>query len=88
MYVPADRGTHGGPERTLVPTRAPKSPVAARMRDKLATVAGRTLYALRKSPVEPVFGQIKEARQFRRFALRVVIKVWGEWRLICLRKIC
>jgi hypothetical protein len=58
------------------------------MRDKLATVAGRTLYALRKSPVEPVFGQIKEARQFRRFALRVVIKVWGEWRLICLRKIC
>ena len=34
--------------------------------------------------VEPVLGQIKEVRGFRRFALRGLRKAWGEWRLICL----
>jgi hypothetical protein len=34
--------------------------------------------------VEPVFGQIKEARGFRRFLLRGVQKIRGEWRLVCL----
>ena len=33
--------------------------------------------------VEPVFGQIKEARGFRRFLLRGLAKVRGEWSLIC-----
>jgi len=31
---------------------------------KLATKPGRAVYALRKKIVEPVFGQIKEARDF------------------------
>jgi hypothetical protein len=34
--------------------------------------------------VEPVFGQIKEARGFRRFLLRGKDKVAGEWSLICI----
>jgi len=34
--------------------------------------------------VEPVFGQIKEARGFRRFLLRGLVKVQGEWALACL----
>jgi transposase len=84
VYIPPDRGAHGAPERASAPTRAPKSPVAAAMREKLATAAGRALYALRKSVVEPVFGQTKEVRRFRRFALRGLIKVCAEWRLICL----
>jgi Transposase DDE domain len=34
--------------------------------------------------VEPVFGQIKEARGFRRFLLRGLAHIRGEWRLVCL----
>jgi hypothetical protein len=34
--------------------------------------------------VEPVFGQIKQARGFRQFLLRGLAKVQGEWALVCL----
>ena len=37
----------------------------------------------RKVIVEPVFGQIKEARGFRRFLLRGLDNIRGEWRLVC-----
>ena len=40
------------------------------MRHKLKTEAGRAVYKMRKAIVEPVFGQIKEQRGFRRFSLR------------------
>jgi transposase len=55
-----------------------------RMRRKLQTKAGAAIYARRKAIVEPVFGQIKQARGFRRFSLRGLIKVQGEWALVCL----
>jgi transposase len=55
-----------------------------RMRAKLDTESGRVVYARRKTIVEPVFGQIKEARGFRRFLLRGQAKIGGEWRLVCL----
>jgi hypothetical protein len=34
--------------------------------------------------VEPVFGQSKEARGFRRFLLRGLENIRGAWRLVCL----
>ena len=55
-----------------------------RMQRKLQTRAGRAVYAARKTMVEPVFGQIKEARGFRHFLLRGLTKVRGEWALVCL----
>jgi hypothetical protein len=33
--------------------------------------------------VEPVFGQIKQARGFRQFLLRGIDNVKAEWALIC-----
>ena len=54
------------------------------MQAKLKTTAGRAVYARRKAIVEPVFGQIKEARGFRRFLLRGLAQIRGEWRLVCL----
>jgi Transposase DDE domain len=36
-----------------------------RMRRKLQTKVGKAIYAARKCVVEPVFGQIKQARGFR-----------------------
>jgi transposase len=54
------------------------------MRQKLSTEAGRSIYKMRKAIVEPVFGQIKEARGFRRFSLRGLDNVRREWKLVCL----
>jgi hypothetical protein len=43
----------------------------------------RSRYRLRKQIVEPVFGQIKQARGFRQFLLRSIDKVKAEWAMIC-----
>jgi len=51
---------------------------------RLKTKAGRSIYALRKQTVEPVFGIIKSAMGFRQFSLRGLQKVTGEWALVCL----
>jgi len=70
--------------------RCPKGPLPKdatrvdRMRRKLKTKAGKAVYAARKAIVEPVFGQIKQARGFRQFLLRGIEKVRGEWSLVCL----
>jgi transposase len=55
-----------------------------RMKRKLQTKVGKAIYATRKTIVEPVFGQIKQARGFRQFLLRGIEKVRGEWALVCL----
>lgn len=61
----------------------PPEPLAA-MKHRLATKDGKTLYALRKSTVEPVIGIIKSVMGFRQFSLRGLQKVKGEWNLACL----
>ena len=53
------------------------------MRAKLRTPRGQELHARRKQIVEPVFGQMKEGRGFRRFLLRGLSSVQGEWSLLC-----
>jgi len=50
---------------------------------KLRTPDGRAIYARRKVIVEPVFGQIREGQDFRRFLLRGMEKVRSEWALVC-----
>ena len=55
-----------------------------RLAAKVRTPEGRALYARRKVIVESVFGQIKEGRGFRRFLLRGLDNMRGEWRLVCL----
>ncbi len=63
---------------------APDAPAKEQMRYKLASPKGRALYKMRKAIVEPVFGQIKEARGFRRFSLRGLDQVHAEFSLIAL----
>jgi len=58
--------------------------VKEQMRRKLLTERGRSVYAKRKSVVEPVFGQIKQARGLRRFSLRGLENVSAEWKIWCL----
>jgi hypothetical protein len=81
MLVPPDSRPQL-PGGALSPT-APRHEVAFRMRQVLATEQGKARYALRQSTVEPVFGQIKEARGIRRFRLRGLLKTNSEWKLIC-----
>ncbi len=66
-----------------LPPNAPNNADALRMRERLGSETGRALYARRKATVEPVFGQIKEARNIRRFRLRSLKKAACEWKLIC-----
>ena len=54
------------------------------MKRKLTTLRGKEHYARRKAIVEPVFGQIKQARGFRQFLRRGLDRVSQEWTLICL----
>jgi hypothetical protein len=54
------------------------------MAHRLATKAGRAVYALRTQTVEPVFGIIKSIMGFRQFSLRGLRKASGEWNLVCL----
>lgn len=58
-------------------------PLTRAMRDKLKRAGWRSRYRLRKQIVEPVFGQIKQARGFRQFLLRGIEKVTAEWAIIC-----
>ncbi len=73
-----------GPPAGAEAASADEATAKAEMRAKLRTECGRAAYAKRKQTVEPVFGQIKERRGLRRFLLRGLAKVTGEWTLWCL----
>lgn len=64
------------------PEKPVRDPRLVAMREKLQTEEGKKEYAKRKQTVEPVFGVIKSALGFRRFLLRGIEKVEGEWSLV------
>jgi transposase len=80
-YIATGRQRHQAPEAEVT---EPPATAQERMAAKVRTPAGRALYARRKVIVEPVFGQIKEGRGFRRFLLRGLDNIRGEWRMVCL----
>ena len=63
---------------------APPATATERMAAKVRTPAGKALDARRTVIVEPVCGQSKEARGFRRFLLRGLANIRSAWRLVCL----
>jgi hypothetical protein len=84
-YVATERQKHGEHREPCPKGPLPQGATRVdRMRRKLKTKAGKAVYAARKAIVEPVFGQIKQARGFRQFLLRGIEKVRGEWSLLCL----
>jgi len=83
-YISTRKQKHG--ERPGPCPRGPLPKTATRvdrMSRKLHRKVGAAVYAMRKAIVEPVFGQIKQARGFRQFLLRGFEKVQGEWSLVC-----
>jgi len=90
LLVAPDRQKHGpevlgatGPSVENLPGLSPTPSATQAMRAKLHTPQAHALYRMRKAVVEPVFGQIKEQRAFRRFLLRGLDPVSAEWKLIC-----
>jgi hypothetical protein len=83
-YISTRKQKHG--ER---PGPCPRGPlpktatIVDRMARKLQAKTGAAAYAARKGIVEPVIGQIKQARGFRQFLLRGFEKVQGECSLVC-----
>ncbi len=77
-YIATGRAKHPGDAKRRI-----TGPLTNAMRDKLKRAGWRSRYRLRKQVVEPVFGQIKQARGFRQFLLRGIEKVRAEWALIC-----
>jgi transposase len=81
-YIATARQKHGSKSATAKRSAKPGS-LLARMTTRLRRAGHRSRYRLRKQVVEPVYGQIKEARGFRQFLLRGIEKVKAEWAMIC-----
>jgi transposase len=85
LYIATGKKKHGETRKSCPRGPLPQNATRVqRMKRKLQTKAGKAIYAARKTIVEPVFGQIKQARGFRQFLLRGIEKVRGEWALVCL----
>ena len=95
-YLSEDNLTAEGPDRLIAtgkawklrrsdPTSGPPpqdaTPIQA-MAHRLRTPDGAALYALRQHTVEPVFGDVKHLRGFRRFSRRDLAAVDAEWKLV------
>jgi len=84
-YIATEKTKHTDPVSKCPRGRMPKDlTVKQKMSRKLRTKKGRETYSKRKSIVEPVFGQIKQARGFVQFSLRGLEKMRGEWAIVCL----
>jgi transposase len=83
LYVATGQDKHGVAVESSSDPPPPEASPQEAMRRKLRSADGRAVYKMRKAIVEPVFGQIKEQRNFRRFSLRGKQNVRREWRLVC-----
>ena len=81
-YLPPGRARHGE-AHAAGRRRLKNTPLMSVRAEKLKRAGRRSRYRLRKQVVEPVFGQMKQARGFRQFLLRGLDQVRGEGAMIC-----
>lgn len=84
LHIATGRQKHREPLEPADGLPPEDASVKEAMQHKLRTEAGHAIYKMRKAIVEPVFGQIKERRGFRRFSFRGLYKARLEWKLICM----
>ncbi|RMH17305.1 MAG: IS1182 family transposase [Gemmatimonadetes bacterium] len=86
-YISVSRQRHGPAPPEVADALEPDEPEdptpKEKMAAKLESKKGREMYKKRKTTPEPVFGQIKEARRFRRFSFRGLVAVRHEWNIVC-----
>ena len=84
IFIATGKHKHG----EIAPSPRGRAPKVITPREQVArtlpTRRGRKVYSRRKTIVEPVIGQIKQARGFRQFLRRGLEKVGEEWALVCL----
>jgi transposase len=80
-YIAVGRKTDDGKLGTLPRTEAQEA--RWQMHQKVCSLEGQAIYALRKIIPEPVFGLIKRVMGFRRFSMRGLDKACAEWSLVC-----
>jgi transposase len=86
-YISDHRERHNLPWDERFKTQPPcpqDADAVTAMAHRLRTTEGKAIYAKRKSTVETVFGILKEVMGFRRFRLRGLDAVQGEWNLVCM----
>ena len=84
-YIAVERESHSVELQELLASPDPPGQDAhevEKMKHRLKTPTGRTIYAERKCTPEPVFGIIKSVLGFRQFSLRGIEAVDGEWNLV------
>jgi transposase len=83
LIPPAKHGRQGKPRKDGRPSASRSDGLRAAMTAKLQSEDGKVRYAKRKQTVEPVFGQVKDARGARRFMRRGLAACTAEWKLLC-----
>lgn len=84
-YIAVERERHSLKLQELLASPDPPgqdAPEVEKMRYRLKTPTGRSIYGERKCTPEPVFGIIKSVFGFRQFSLRGIAAVDGEWNLV------
>jgi transposase len=83
LVWPAKTGRTGKPRKDGQPSESKSDGLRAAMFAKLQSEPGKACYAKRKQTVEPVFGQLKEQQDARRFTRRGLRPCEAEWKLLC-----
>jgi transposase len=83
LVWPAKTGRTGKPRRDGKPSASRSDGLRAAMLTKLTSETGKACYAKRKQTVEPVFGQLKDQQDARRFLRRGLAACEAEWKLLC-----
>lgn len=83
LYISvAKHGRRGRQRKDGKTSEATTTPLVEAMKARLATPQGRRYLRIRKTTVEPVFGQTKHARGITSFTRRGLVAAEQEWQLI------
>lgn len=75
----AKHGRRGQPRKDGQPAQDKTSHLVEAMKAKLDTDTGRAMMRIRRTTVEPLFGQTKHCRQITRFTRRGLAATHAEW---------
>jgi len=79
----AKHGRRGKPRKDGQPSASKSDVFVAELKAKLKSDRGGEMMRMRRTTIEPVFGQIKDARGARRFSRRGLDAAQAEWQLLC-----
>jgi hypothetical protein len=84
LFIPvAKHGRRGKPRKDGLESGSKTDHLVVAMNKRMGTPRGKEMAVLRRVTVEPTFGQIKDARNARRFMRRGLDACASEWKLIC-----